>query len=388
MAQDMVLLVQMLQDGLQRGALRDFEPSFELVGSMAEATRIGLTNELDVGVKFAAWRRHVPFRVDGDPFSLKKSATSPPFMEDFFIGDEFQFHKFMHAFLEAVDVVIVEVFRSKRNPPNLKCVTTNKDWNEGKTKCGGECKRNLEERGFEQCERCTVTLSQTKSGAVLQFEYHWTDFETTNVIYCSIDLIPIFQIEPIPMMGLTRLIIEHMLGHDPPEGWLNFLFKYWKDYKIVQYHLLCGSGTVTSIGLKTMTFLEGRNHHVKPAQEFTEDKFSSERMKDIYRYIKFLKKVLHLDLSSYWVKRELLRREYETILESSENDDLALVQILSQPEFKPKFDDHVDFSESHYHGYLNWKLEGREVREKQLRRELRRQIDHNYWLKFDTTPLK
>ena len=52
----------------------------------------------------------------------------------------------------------------------------------------------------------------------------------------------------------------------------------------------------------------------RPAQEFMASKFSSEGMKDIYRYIKFLKKALHLDLSSYWVKSELNKPEYQAWL--------------------------------------------------------------------------
>ena len=117
-----------------------------------------------------------------------------------------------------------------------------------------------------------------------------------------------------------------------------------------------------------MTFFEGRNHHIKPSQEFTEAKFSSERMRCIYSYIKFLKKVLDLDLSSYWVKKELLKAEYQSILDSctkgvnlifrpsnadsdstnlvADRDDVALVKILSQPEFKVKFEGKIDFDES------------------------------------------
>ena len=132
-----------------------------------------------------------------------------------------------------------------------------------------------------------------------------------------------------------------------------------------------GTGKVISVGLKTMNFFEGRNHHIKPSQEFTETKFSSERMKCIYSYIKFLKKVLHLDLSSYWVKKELLKPEYQSILDSCtkgvnlvfrpsnadssgisniafDMDDVALVRILTQPEFKIKFESKIDFEASNF----------------------------------------
>ena len=160
---------------------------------MAEGTRIGLANELDMGLKFGAWYDNIPFRVRDDPFSLKKAKKSPKIMEPFYKGSDFQFHKFMHFLLNAVETAISAIFEDERNPPNLKRVTTNTNWNVGTTKCDGNCKKNLRTQNFEQCDKCAVTVSQTKSGVALQFEWegHDTDDES---IYCSIDLIPIFPI--------------------------------------------------------------------------------------------------------------------------------------------------------------------------------------------------
>ena len=370
MVQDLVKFVAILHEELQLGVLKDFAPFFELVGSMAEGTRIGLANELDMGLKFGAWYKNIPFKVDGDPFSLKKAKTSPKSMEAFYKGNAFQFHKFLHFLLNAVERAISTIFEEERNPPNLKCVTANTNWNEGRTTCEGKCKKNLRAQNFEQCKKCAVTVSQTKSGVALQFEWEWHDTETES-IYCSIDLIPIFPIEPISAMKLARFINECMLSDDPPIGWLNFLFKYVKEYKIVQELAQFKISDVTSVGLKTMNFEEEKNHHIKPAQEFTATKFSSQRMKETYSYIKFLKKVLNLDLSSYWVKKELLKQEYETVLSScatddswmdrpwmdGDKDDLALVRILSQPEFKTKMENKINFIEALARGVVWLKRE-------------------------------
>ena len=63
--------------------------------------------------------------------------------------------------------------------------------------------------------------------------------------------------------------------------------------------------------------------------------------------------MLQLDLSSYWVKKVLLKTEYQSILDSCDKgrilytargevggkldkDDLTLIMILAQPEFKAK----------------------------------------------------
>ena len=80
-------------------------------------------------------------------------------------------------------------------------------------------------------------------------------------------------------------------------------------------------------------------------------------MKEIYGCIKFLKKALQLDLSSYWVKRVLMKSKYQSILdsftgESSDRNDLALISILMQPEFKAKLEHIIDFEESKKRGYV------------------------------------
>ena len=223
-------------------------------------------------------------------------------------------------------------------------------------------------RKFEQCPACAVTVSQTKSGICLQFEFEWRDKDVVHDIYTSVDLIPIFVIEPIPVMRLARIINEAMLAPGAPEGWLSFLIKYASDYKIVHELANADGVRVCSVGLKTMTFHEGKNHHVKPSQAFTEEKFSSERMKDVYTYVKFLNKALRLDLNSFLVKKELLKEEYQSILDSCgtssigqreryvDRDDLALVQILSQPFFHGKVEDKIDLQESSKWGIVHLKL--------------------------------
>ena len=284
MAQSLAVLVQELQSELQHGKLKNFAPYFELVGSMAEGTRIGLANELDLVLKCKAFMDQVPFKVDKeDPFSLKKAEPSLSILEDFFKGREFLFHKFMHFVLDGVEEALENIFQEGRNPSNLNCVTSNKDWREGRTPCEGECKKGLELRNFVQCEDCIVTVSTTKSGVALQFMYDWG--HSGEKVYCSIDLIPIFPIEAIPTMELTRSVVDNMLCADAPPGWIHFMFKYPKDYKIILQLFKSETGKVISVGLKRMSFLEGRNHHIKPSQEFTETKFSSERMRGIYRVV-------------------------------------------------------------------------------------------------------
>ena len=111
MAQALTVLVNELQSELKEGMLGDFEPFFELVGSMEEGTRIGLANELDLVLKFRAFMGQAPFKVDNeDPFSLKKAVTDSSALESFFEGRDFSFHKFMHFVSDAVEKALENIF--------------------------------------------------------------------------------------------------------------------------------------------------------------------------------------------------------------------------------------------------------------------------------------
>ena len=115
----------------------------------------------------------------------------------------------------------------------------------------------------------------------------------------------------------------------------------------------CRNDTILSVGLKTMNLMAGRNHHIRPTEAYDREKFRSDRMRLIYSYIKFLKKVLNLELSSFWTKKELLKDQYVSILDSCDSDDSALVQILSQPEFRARLlQSRIDFQESNKRGVV------------------------------------
>ena len=82
---------------------------------------------------------------------------------------------------------------------------------------------NYDPRGlFVQCAACAVTVSQTKMGACLQFE--WSDAK----VYCSVDLVPTFKVEAVKAVGLARIVNVAMLAEDHPSSWFNYLRGYAK----------------------------------------------------------------------------------------------------------------------------------------------------------------
>ena len=85
-------------------------------------------------------------------------------------------------------------------------------------------------------------------------------------------------------------------------------------------------------------------------------------MKKIYGYIKFLKKnVDGLDLSSFGVKKELLKEQYTAIINSckengKDDDDRAVVAIFMQPEFRFKVKkSKIDLRKSNINGRICFK---------------------------------
>ena len=128
MAQDLVKLAKEIEKIWQAGPLRKLKPHFQLVGSMQEETRIGLPCELDILVFFEALKHQIPFKIQNDPFSLKKSEDCPEFMEEYFEGDCFQYHKFKTSLLECTEAAVTELFDKGVAPENLKCVTKKRDF--------------------------------------------------------------------------------------------------------------------------------------------------------------------------------------------------------------------------------------------------------------------
>ncbi len=98
--------------------LKDLQPRFTLVGSVAEGTRVGLGNEIDLMIDFQGLEDSedgaAPFEVhDDDPRHLFAiPGVLPSWMEEF-IGEheEFQLEKLNFQLLEGLDAAIQEIYK-------------------------------------------------------------------------------------------------------------------------------------------------------------------------------------------------------------------------------------------------------------------------------------
>ena len=335
-------------------------PKFTLVGSVSEGTRLGLANELDLTVKFHGWPEGC-FGVDGGPFALKRTEATPDWMSDYLDSSGFfLYNKFKYDFLKAVEMALSEVEMPESDTSDhLRLVTTNEEFQAGKTKCSADCSERLDkcrEGLFQQCKHCAVAVSQTKVGPCLQFEYG----DDNGIVYCSVDLIPMFNVKEMKAVELARIVVEGMLERRPA-GWLKAIMGYAKHDKFLRtLSEEVGITTIETVGLKTMNSEAGPNFFVRPGQVIGPEKFTEAAAKSMFLTIKWLSKLTGADLNMYWVKKELrafgttgggygwswmllckdtFRRELEDIIDYErwrENPDLCIIPLKQSTEAETK----------------------------------------------------
>ena len=275
-------------------------PKLSMVGSVPEATRLGLANELDRTITFAGWPE-ATFCVKEDPFYLRKACDTPVWMDYYFdSSDCFRYNQFKYDLMVAIEKA-VEI---SPLPSGLRLVTSNRDFRIGKRRCRNECSERQNEVGlFKQCKYCAVVVSQTKVGVCLQFEYV---SQLLGIIYCSVDLIPMFNIREMPSMGLAKIFINALLGPDRPLGWFKSFTDYVKCDKVT--HDLADEveiKTIKTVSLKTLRCSSERNYYIRPGQVLGPKKFSNKLAEIAYMHIKYITKCTDAELNMYWVKKEL-----------------------------------------------------------------------------------
>ena len=68
-------------------------------------------------------------------------------------------------------------------------------------------------------------------------------------------------------------------------------------------------------------------------------------LRKAYCYLKALKKILHLDISSFWMKKQLMSRPFRLMAQEWGEDlpDCILFDVLHSPQFQSLFEDAIDF---------------------------------------------
>ena len=297
--------------------IQKLRPNLTLVGSIAEGTKIGICDELDLMIDFTGVSKP-PFEVNlSDPFHLYKNESTPWWLMKYFSHEgTFLFDSFMFDLLELVNMAIKRIFNEGRNPESLERITTNDEYAFKRFNCS-ECD---ERRGkgygnlFEQCPNCGVTVSQTKIGICLQLQWR-SDMKklfksSHQLIYCSVDLVPTFQISQIETVKLAESVNRAMMQENSPKGWFKHLTNYSKCDMVLEDVIedVQERGVLNKVLLKILNTDSDRYYYIRPGHPIGAEKFSTEGMKRIYIYVKCLKKILDIDrLNLYMVKKLLMK---------------------------------------------------------------------------------
>jgi hypothetical protein len=202
--QDLLMFSKTLEAQLnhQNELMKLLKPTFTLIGSVAEETRIGVGNELDLTIEFGGMEEDSFQVVEGDPYHLTATKKIPAWMEKYVDeNDKFIHHALIYDFLKAVDCCINKIFFHLKNPVRLKRGTSNYVFNSGRLKCKECMDQTLSAKLFNQCPNGVVTVSQTKMGVCLQFLWHSSEGDK---VYCSVDLVPTYKIINMNALKLAK----------------------------------------------------------------------------------------------------------------------------------------------------------------------------------------
>ncbi len=204
-----------------------------------------------------------------------------------------------------------------------------------------------------QCRRCAVTVSQTKIGVCLQFEWLLHDPAASSKwprwpsdrrsVYCSVDLVPAFNVEPINCIELARIVNSAMLFTERrPRGWVQQLNGYARADMVFCNAADSGS-PVKSVFLKLLNSSDDKYYYIRPGQCLSENKFRTDTLQLAYLFIKALKKSLGVEIDLYMVKKLFQTHSYVVSSSGCLTTGEVIFRVLTRPELKNKFARHVDF---------------------------------------------
>ncbi len=280
-----------------------------LAGSMAEGTRLGGADEIDVTLTFEAMSKY-PFELCDDdedaidlilPDDLKhfELMTSP--------NGKFSYSKFINLLCKDLWRCMQKLDREKSL--RLYGLTCDAHW-----KPCQNC-RLPDAAGMvslKHCDSCLPAVTYSKSGACLIFT--WTD-EFLSKRTLTMDLIPSFELTYFGNFASLSQRVFRSLYKTRPEGWdahcgqlgrRDRLLMDWRSKAdmLEQEH----KRRTETTALKLINDHEGSGHYViRPRQKLDSHALSTNpTLRKLYTILKALVKVLELEASSFLVKKHLL----------------------------------------------------------------------------------
>ena len=354
MVRDMLLIFQHVEKMLF-AKIPELEPEFILVGSIAEGTRIYAATELDVLVRFNGLKdEKFQFKIGKNAFSLKIDHEENHPMIDFIDQQSLSlnYKQFFEFFLLTVTDIVLDSLETIKEITEGRIIFP--DWY--KTFLTAPTHKNshgcpirevdpIKGPFYTHCQTCLFPVTQTKSGACLVFKWKSAEYDKEDVL--TMDLIPVLPLKECTLNELFSSVTETLLTEQPP-NWLNHVKGVINRDQILPESFTREydkrKDEPIFVGMKLINYGLDDKFIIRPAQQLEITKFEkSVEIKHIYCYVKCLKTLLNVDLSSYFIKKIILT---DKMVEKGRDNiyiSEGIYDVLSHPDVKAKFEEFIDY---------------------------------------------
>ncbi len=330
----------LLEGEVTTNELAWLKPTFVLIGSVAEGTRLEKASEIDLTVKFKNLREQplVPSKSDLD-LHVPNDSPMRRFTKD---NGTYDHVAFLSHFIDAIKNGLVRASQSDDWPESLS-------FNLEQWQPCPEClkisnsKRTSVYSPQYHCQNCLPAVAHTKVGPCLVLKWK-------GKVTVTADLIPVFPVssQKRGVLGLFNTVTQSLLKKKP-DNWLQHFYSIIERDRILPESLgramaTSGNHTVHQVAIKLLNYNPKDNYVIRPGQGMnTLDLRRSGPLRGAYTCIKVLKELCQANVKTYVIKKVMLSPDIKAKLE---DEDMHTIEgafvVLSHPELKKHFSK-IDF---------------------------------------------
>jgi hypothetical protein len=339
--------LQLLQKDLTQSgrALAPLKPNFLLIGSIAEGTRMGKADEVDISIRFQALRDH-PLEVlkdngvgaDYNLTNLGFQQGCPSFMANFVDKHQrFDFPVFLRCFLKEIRTSVNNIKAAGKMPdPRLEVMPY---WTPCKV-CQSHHETTLKPwQPLTHCKSCAPTVTHNKIAACLILR--WRAKKGQEATSVTVDVVPRFSVRHVEgHSSLCGRVTRFLLDTKPP-GWRQQFYNIIDKDRILPENTTTTSFSFEGENSAFTSTIQLLNYFppssswpcwlLRPGQVLSVNRdFSMDRrLRDVYITLKGVNSLLRVNVSSYVLKKVILQDHMRDFVKDPTNT--INVSFLSQP---------------------------------------------------------
>ena len=295
--------------------------SIRVIGSLIEGTRVGQVDEADCFIFFDKLKPE-HFDLSDSPTQYVVTESGVQELGTCFVDQcrHLNYFKFLEILLDSIN----EFIHQATLPEGM----TVSSW---LTMCH-DCRTGEEgEIGhLKHCDNCLPAVTFTKAGPCCILD--------DNGTVVSIDLIPLLPCPEKDTVTLFEKVMGALVDGNLP-NWLSYLKKFVRSDTLLPEAL--SSPKKPKDGYISMKLLHARSDQdcfiLRPGQTLAMKNLRNPKLKMTYCFLKALKSLMEVDLSSYSIKKVLLLEEFgERTKEAKDAFELLFI-ALSHPHLMPSF---------------------------------------------------